>query len=286
MTRPVKRSTARRPSTRSRRPAAMSTRKRRPASTAPSTAQADGTADAPAPKAHALVRTLPKGKTPIRDVAELVAEGIGSNAVATLEWSSKVLGTEIDLTELSTVMHLTAADVRAGDLGALEGQLAAQATTLNALFLNALHRAARTSSPELFEMFMRIGLRAQNQCRATAETLGALKMPPVFARQANIANGPQQVNNGTPGAPARLPQLDSRTHKLLEAPSIDGERVDAGTTTPATSRDSAVETVDAQHRPAHGSGKGAGGPQRIQGASGQSTRTSARVRPDDAGASQ
>jgi hypothetical protein len=37
--------------------------------------------------------------------------------------------------------------------------------------------------------------RAGHQCRATVETLALSKNPPVFARQANIAHGPQQVNN-------------------------------------------------------------------------------------------
>lgn len=46
------------------------------------------------------------------------------------------------------------------------------------------------------DRFMRLGLKAQDQCRHTLETLAVMKNPPVFARQANIANGPQQVNNG------------------------------------------------------------------------------------------
>jgi len=44
---------------------------------------------------------------------------------------------------------------------------------------------------------MRLALRAQSQCRATLETLAVIKNPTTVAyvRQANIANGPQQVNN-------------------------------------------------------------------------------------------
>jgi hypothetical protein len=50
-----------------------------------------------------------------------------------------------------------------------------------------------------FDANMRIALRAQSQCRATLETLAAIKNPPiVYARQANITSGPQQVNNGVP----------------------------------------------------------------------------------------
>jgi hypothetical protein len=50
---------------------------------------------------------------------------------------------------------------------------------------------------------MRLALRAQNQARATLETLALIKNPPrpTFVKQANIAHGPQQVNNGAVPAP-------------------------------------------------------------------------------------
>lgn len=43
-----------------------------------------------------------------------------------------------------------------------------------------------------------MALKAQAQCRATLETLAEIKnpQPTAFLRQANIAYGPQQVNNG------------------------------------------------------------------------------------------
>jgi hypothetical protein len=45
------------------------------------------------------------------------------------------------------------------------------------------------------DRFTRLALKAQGQCRATIETLALMKNPPtVFARQANIAHGPQQVD--------------------------------------------------------------------------------------------
>ena len=44
--------------------------------------------------------------------------------------------------------------------------------------------------------YLRVALKAQAQCRATLETLAEMKQPPtLLARQANIAHGPQQVNN-------------------------------------------------------------------------------------------
>ncbi|MDN8616544.1 hypothetical protein [Variovorax ginsengisoli] len=49
------------------------------------------------------------------------------------------------------------------------------------------------------ETYARLAMKAQCQCRTTAE----MKNPPVvFARQANISNGPQQLNNGVPAGDA------------------------------------------------------------------------------------
>ena len=54
------------------------------------------------------------------------------------------------------------------------------------------------------EAYMRMALKAQSQCRATVETLATIKNPPVvFARQANIAQGPQQVNDNDYDASGR-----------------------------------------------------------------------------------
>jgi hypothetical protein len=52
------------------------------------------------------------------------------------------------------------------------------------------------SAAGVIENYMRMAMRAQNQCRMTLETLATIKNPPVvFAKQANINNGGQkQVN--------------------------------------------------------------------------------------------
>jgi hypothetical protein len=49
---------------------------------------------------------------------------------------------------------------------------------------------------------MKLALRAQSQSRQTVEALIVAKNPPVpIAKQANIANGPRQVNNNAAGVP-------------------------------------------------------------------------------------
>jgi hypothetical protein len=60
-------------------------------------------------------------------------------------------------------------------------------------------------------------LKAQSQCRATFETLATIKNPPViYARQANVTTGPQQVNNSVV-TPARARDDESKPNKQSEA---------------------------------------------------------------------
>ncbi len=97
---------------------------------------------------------------------------------------------------------------------------------------------------------MRLALKAQSQCRATLETLATIKNPPVvFARQANIANGPQQVNNGT-AAPARAENATITPNGLLETHPVT--RLDTGTAGTAGGGDPALAAVGAIDGTAHG----------------------------------
>lgn len=96
-----------------------------------------------------------------------------------------------------------------------------------------------------------LGLKAQSQCRATLESLAEIKNPKAvaFVQQANIAHGPQQVNNGTAPAPAestRAGESENPPNKLLE--SRDGERLDTGATRATGDVDSALETMGAIDR--------------------------------------
>jgi hypothetical protein len=57
--------------------------------------------------------------------------------------------------------------------------------------------AIKTSLPQ-YTAFMNMALKAQAQSRATIQALTELKYPKQtnFVKQANIANGHQQINNG------------------------------------------------------------------------------------------
>ena len=120
--------------------------------------------------------------------------------------------------------------------------------------MNFSRRALKQEYQKNLESFLRMSLKAQNQCRMTLETLATIKNPPVvFARQANVAQQQQQVNNG-----AGPYATSTRTHaancatvqtQLLEA--SDGQRLDTGAAGAASGADPPLETVAAVNRPAY-----------------------------------
>ena len=86
--------------------------------------------------------------------------------------------------------------------GHVQALLGAQAATLDTLFHSLTRRAlfnmGEGDHMRAAETYMKMALRAQSQCRSTPETLMEVKHPRSawFVKQANIAGGHQQVNNG------------------------------------------------------------------------------------------
>ena len=131
------------------------------------------------------------------------------------------------------------------DLKRAEAMLTTQAHTLDAIFNNLARRAVNAEYMDNLDRYLKLALRAQSQCRATWEALATVKNPPVagYVRQANIAHGPQQVNNAPAapdGAPRALENPDLQ-NKLLE--EKDGERLDPGTACTPGRTDPAMATV-------------------------------------------
>ncbi|NTV69879.1 MAG: hypothetical protein HGA71_07010 [Azonexaceae bacterium] len=159
----------------------------------------------------------------------------------------KVYG-EIDLQAMVDELGTQCKRVRAGELNRAESLLTTQAHTLDAIF-NELARRAALNMGEYInatDRYLRLALKAQSQCRATLETLAAIKNPPlIYAKQANISNGPQQVNNGTQPAPVGG-ETTIEQNKLLE--HEHGQRLDTGTQSTPIGADKELETVGAIDR--------------------------------------
>lgn len=153
-------------------------------------------------------------------------------------------GEALGVTELLAAMRKAGDETVAGDMGRFERVLTHQFLTLDALFNNLAQRSGRQDSFKGIEVLMRLALKAQSQARATAETLALMKNPMPYIRQANIANGPQQVNNGQSATGAG--NFQTEPNKLLEADH--GERLDFGAQAAAGRGNQALEAVGAVHR--------------------------------------
>ncbi|MBM5571533.1 MULTISPECIES: hypothetical protein [Deefgea] len=157
---------------------------------------------------------------------------------------------EISLAEHLEILQQRSDKVVNGDLTLAEVTLVAQMQTLDGLFNLLAQRALNNvgHSIETTERYLRMAFKAQSQCRATIETLAEVKSPrvAVFANQANISSGAQQVNNGTQvPAHGAMQSEKNITNELLE--HDDGERLDTrkkGKTSRANQNVAAVGKVD------------------------------------------
>ena len=189
----------------------------------------------------------PKDETKI--ITQMAADPVVRNA-STAEHFGRQFG-ELDLRESITTLRKQTAAIHNGDLKHAETTLTAQASTLDAMFTYLARRAVNMESLAQLDCFMRHALRAQAQCRATLETLAAIKNPPnvAFVKQANIANGPQQVNNGEAAPLARTEQNTDTQNKLLESPHEKPQWMDAATPGATSRPDSPVAAVAKIERP-------------------------------------
>ena len=139
-------------------------------------------------------------------------------------------------------LQTKSAAVNSGDLRHVEGMLINQAIALQHIFLRMTVRGTNQTKMEHIDGFMRLALKAQNQSRATLETLASMRTPPVvYAKQANINHGNQQVNNSVSITPSPDEKIINPHNELLK--EDDYERMDTGAATTAIAKDTAMETL-------------------------------------------
>jgi hypothetical protein len=157
---------------------------------------------------------------------------------------------ELAINTLITDLRQQCQQASKGDLNRVEALLTAQAHTLDGIFNYLARKAVHADYLNQYETYLRLGLKAQSQCRATLETLAAIKNPkPVtFVQQANIAHGPQLVNNeaAPPAEASRAQETEKQPNKLLE--TRNDERLDAGAQGATGLTNPALETVGALDR--------------------------------------
>ena len=172
---------------------------------------------------NTLTMKREEGKSEEKQFAEIVLSTTNRNTVTALRFAKGTIDGDVNLLDAVTVMRESTAKVNNGDLKSLESTLTVQATSLDAIFNHLALRAHAADTLPKLEVFMRLALKAQAQCARTIEVLAAMKNPPViFAKQANIANGNQQVNNGSVqnnkvvDTPAHAGKTTNQSNELLE----------------------------------------------------------------------
>jgi hypothetical protein len=178
-----------------------------------------------------------KGETQDDAVTRAVIRPEVLSAMTIHGWSDKQLA-------INTLVEALSGQVEAVNNGRMkqpEAMLTAQAYTLDALFNNLAMRAQSQCELLQFEACLRLAFKAQSQCRATLETLAAIKTPPVvFAKQANFAQGHQQINNGTHAG-----EIKNHQNELLE--QTHGERLDTREKATASGVNPAMATMEQVH---------------------------------------
>ena len=194
------------------------------------------------PDPNALRVELQHGDSQSEKLAALATDG-ALTAITLQAYAGG--GKELGVTELLTAMRKAGDETVAGDMGRFERVLTHQFLTLDALFNNLAQRSGRQDSFKGIEVLMRLALKAQSQARATAETLALMKNPMPYIRQANIANGPQQVNNGSFQNSTRTRASAAKTqtppNELLE--HQHGNTLDIGAQAAAGRANKKLETV-------------------------------------------
>jgi len=195
--------------------------------------------------------TKPKQAEPKGEPAkphQILLMATAQNAVAMESWG-KYAG-EVDLSELITDLQKKAESIQDGNMKPVEAMLYGQAMALQTIFTNLARRSAMNAGEyiDAADKYMRLALKAQSQCRATLETLAEIKNPMPYIKQANIANGPQQVNNAqAPAAPAGNSQ--TLQNELLE--HQHGDYLDTRAQGQTVGADTHLEAVGTVQRAAY-----------------------------------
>ena len=150
------------------------------------------------------------------------------------------MGEEFDFQSAMQVLEKTTQQIKSGDLSKIEQMYISQAVALEAIFTKTIRKAGAAEHLPQYQAHMHLALKAQNQSRATLQALVQLKQPSntQFIKQANIAQGHQQVNN--------LAEKNiTPQNELLEDSYA---KLDTGTTPTTTGIDTTLEALDEVHR--------------------------------------
>lgn len=209
---------------------------------------------------NAIHVTRTPEQSPAQAMARTALRPSINGAVVVKSYQGNLLGKNIDLGELVEELSDSCKRVNDGDLSTLEAMLVSQATALQTIFTSLARRAQLQEYQKNLEAFLGLALKAQAQGRATITALVDLKYPrqATFVKQANITNGPQQVNNGSAVGADPEHSAQARAHAGNSAPAQNkllevqhgqpSGRMDTREAQASKRSNQAVETVATVHR--------------------------------------
>jgi hypothetical protein len=195
-----------------------------------------------------ILETTPEQRSQLAMSSEI------QSAAVMQSYQKNVMGSDVDFEVLVKGIMDTCTQVNVGNLQTMEAMLVSQATALQTIFTDLARKAQAQTYQKQFEVYLGLALKAQAQSRATISALVDLKYPrqATFVKQANIAHGPQQVNNGVmpSGAVAsRGKKQKTEQNKLLE--ESDGKlssRMDIREAAAPESGHQGMEALEPVHR--------------------------------------
>lgn len=185
-----------------------------------------------------------------RAVAALGTSAQYHGMVAITSLSDPALQDVLDVPGLMESLQAQGDLAAAGDTGQAVRMLQTQATALQSIFSRLTQRAMQQTHMPNMDGLLRLALKAQAQCTRTLQVMNEILHPQavIVARQANVASGHQQVNNGSvyaPDKPLSQSQLSGGHDELYP---------NARTPSPARRNDPAVEAMGEVNRPKNGRG--------------------------------
>lgn len=183
--------------------------------------------------------------------AEILKEPsfIAAHAIASLSGGDRNIKV---VRELQDSIELLANRVKSGDLSDLEQILTSQVLALNALFGQLTSKGSGFLSdsailkalPNHPKTLLNVALKAQNQCRATIQTINELKNPKKTTFIKNQLNNVQM-------------ELEQRIEALEEGVADHGSKsLDGSTEASAIRENQEMETVGVFHRSKNTAGEG------------------------------
>lgn len=147
-------------------------------------------------KSQVLELRLREGQTEEQALTEFNSKS-AFLSTATKESFHISFGQDFNFQSNMQILEKTIQQIQSGDLSKIEEMYISQAVALEVMFTSLARRAKAQDKLLQYETHMRLALKAQNQSRATLQALVQLKQPSntTFVKQANIAQGHQQVNN-------------------------------------------------------------------------------------------